>query len=140
MLRSIQPRLRTPVGALVVGTVIAAAGVPSYGWSGPLRIELIVVAGAVMYYVWAGRDTDYAAMLRGQADERQTLRRLKMQALVGVVMTMAAMVAFVVAFAVKAPTWPFVIFIIIPGVMYPAGFLILRERGGADASPDTPDR
>lgn len=56
-------------------------------------------------------------------------------------MTMAAMVAFLVAFAVKAPTWPFIIFVIIPGVTFPAGFLIFRERSvDADASPGIPDR
>jgi hypothetical protein len=64
-----------------------------------------------------------------------------MQALVGVVMTAAAMVAFLVAIVAKAPTWPFVIFIIIPGITFPAGFLIYRERGdGSGNSPGTPDR
>jgi hypothetical protein len=58
--------------------------------------------------VLAGRDSDFAAMLREQAGERQAERRLKLQALVGRVTALAASAAFLAAIAAKATLWPFI--------------------------------
>jgi len=90
MMRSIPPRLRAPVNALAGGSIVAAVSVVAYGWGSLWRIGIVIAGGAVVYYVWAGRDTDYSALLRGQADERQAFRRLKILALVGQVTTAAA--------------------------------------------------
>ena len=136
MMGSIPPRLRAPVRMLVGGAVIDAVAVAAYGWGTLISLGPITLAGAVGYYVWAGRDGDFAAMLRNQPDERQVYRRLKMQALVGRVTTLAAAVAFLVAFAVKATTWPFIMFLTVPSVTFLAGWVIYRDRGDGQDEAD----
>jgi hypothetical protein len=136
MMRSIPPRLRAPVTMLVGGAVIAAVQVAVYGWGTLLSAGPIIVVAAAGYYVLAGTDSDFAAMLRRQADERQAYRRLKAQALVGRVTAGAAAVAFLAAFAAKATLWPFFIFLTIPCVTFLTGLAIYRERG--DSQNDGP--
>jgi L-alanine-DL-glutamate epimerase-like enolase superfamily enzyme len=131
MMRSIPPRLRAPVYMLVGGTAIDAIAVAAWGWRSLTSLGPITVAAAVGYYLLAGRDSDFAAMLRDQADERQAYRRLKIQALVGRVTTGAAAVAYLAASLAKATLWPFAIFVAIPGVTFLAGWLVYREHPGA---------
>jgi L-alanine-DL-glutamate epimerase-like enolase superfamily enzyme len=131
MMRSIPPRLRAPVIMLVGGAVIDAVAVAAWGWGSLVSLGPITVAAVVGYYVLNGRDSDFAAMLRDQADERQAYRRLKIQALVGRVMTGAAAVAYLVAALAKATLWPFTIFLAMAGVAFLAGWVIYRERPGS---------
>ncbi len=130
MMSSLPPRLRAPVIMLTGGAVICAVAVSAWGWSSLLSTGPVTIAAAVGYYVLAGRDSDFAAMLREQADERQADRRLKIQALVGRVTTLAASTAFLAAIAAKATLWPFYIFITVPAVTFAAGWLIYREHPG----------
>jgi L-alanine-DL-glutamate epimerase-like enolase superfamily enzyme len=130
MLRSVPPRLRAPVNMLVGGAVIDAVAVAAWGWGSLVSLGPITVAAAVGYYVLARRDSDFAAMLRDQADERQAYRRLKIQALVGRLTSGAAAVAYLVAAVAKATLWPFAIFLAITGVAFLAGWLIYREHPG----------
>ena len=130
MMGSIPPRLRAPVIMLAGGAVIAAVAVAAWGWGSLLSIGSVTLAAAAGYYVVAGRDSDFAAMLREQADERQAYRRLKIQALVGRITTLAASVAFLAAIAAKATLWPFYIFITVPAVTFLAGWLVYREHPG----------
>jgi len=65
---------------------------------------------------------------RDQADERQTYRRLKIQALVGRITTLAAVVAYLAAAVAKATLWPFAIFVAVPGVAFLLGWVVYRER------------
>jgi len=139
MMRSIPPRLRTPLITLVGGAVCAAVAVAAYGWGSPLHLGPVIVVGPVVSYVWGGRDSDSAAMIRHQVDERQAYRQLKILALVGRVMGGGAVVAYLVAFAAKATLWPFAIFLALFGVATLAGWVIYRERGdGRDDSPGSP--
>jgi hypothetical protein len=141
MMRSIPPRLRAPVTMLVGGAVVAAVGVAVGGWGTLLSAGPIIVIAAAGYYVWAGTDSDFAAMLRRQADERQAYRRLKIQALVGRVTTLAAAVAFLAASAAKAMLWPFALFLAVPGIAFLAGWVVYRERDdGRDDGPGHQDR
>ena len=130
MMGSIPPRLRAPVIMLAGGAVIAAVAVAAWGWGSLLSIGPVTLAAAAGYYVVAGRDSDFAAMLREQADERQAYRRLKIQALVGRITTLAASVAFLAAIAAKATLWPFYVFITVPAVTFLAGWLVYREHPG----------
>jgi len=136
MMRSIPPRLRAPLIMLVGGAVIAAAAVASYGWESLLHLGPVIIVSAAGYYVWAGRDSDSAAMLRYQVDERQAYRQLKIQAWVGRVMGSGAALAYLAAFMAKATLWPFAIFLALFGVASLTGWAIYREPGGGqDESP-----
>ena len=130
MLKSIPPRLRAPVIMLAGGAVITAVAVVAWGWSSLWSVGGLAVLASIGYYFLAGRDSDFAALLRDQADERQAYRRLQMQALVGRVTTLAASIAYLAAALAKAPLWPFAIFIAVPGVTFLAGWLLYREHGG----------
>jgi len=139
MMRSIRPRLRTPLMMLVFGAVFAAAAVVGYGWGSLLHLGPVIIAGPVVYYVWGGRNSDSAAMIRQQLDERQAYRGLKIQAVVGRVMSGGASIAFLAAWAAKATLWPFEIFLALFVVGLLAGWVITRERGdGRDDSPGSP--
>jgi hypothetical protein len=140
MMRSIPPRLRAPLMMLVFGAVFAAAAVAGYGWKSLLHLGPVIIAGPAVYYVWGGRNSDSAAMIRQQLDERQAYRGLKIQAVVGRVMSMGVSVAFLAAWAAKATLWPFEIFLALFVVGLLTGWVITRERGdGPDDSPGSPD-
>lgn len=139
MMRSIPPRLRSPLIALVCGAVFAAVAVAAYGWGSLLRLGPVIILGPALYYVWGGRNSDSAAMVRRQVDERQAYRGLKIQAVVGRVMSGGASIAFLAAWAAKAALWPFEIFLALFAVALAAGWAITRERGdGRDDSPGSP--
>jgi hypothetical protein len=139
MMRSIPPRLRAPLMMLVFGAVFAAVAVAGYGWGSLLHLAPVILAGPVVYYVWGGRNSDSAAMVRQQVDERQAYRALKIQAVVGRVMSGGASVAFLAAWAAKATLWPFEIFLALFAVALVAGWVITRERGdGRDDGPGRP--
>jgi hypothetical protein len=139
MMRPVPPRLRAPLMMIAFGAVFAAAAVAGYGWGSLLRLGPVILAGPVVYYVWGGRNSDSAAMIRQQVDERQAYRGLKIQAVVGRVMSIGACVAFLAAWAAKATLWPFEIFLGLFVVGLVAGWVITRERGdGRDDSPGSP--
>jgi hypothetical protein len=140
MMRSIPPRLRAPLMMIVFGAVFGAVAVVGYGWGSLLHLGPVIIAGPVVYYVWGGRNSDSAAMVRQQLDERQAYRGLKIQAVVGRVMSSGASVAFLAAWAARATLWPFEIFLALFFVGLLAGWGITRERGdGRDDSPGSPD-
>ena len=140
MMRSIPPRLRAPLMMLVFGAVFAAVAVAAYGWGSLLHLGPVIIAGPAVYYVWGGRNSDSAAMIRQQLDERQAYRGLKIQAVVGRVMSIGASIAFLAAWAAKATLWPFEIFLALFAVALVAGWVITREHGdGRDDSPGSPD-
>ena len=140
MMRSIPPRLRTPLTLLVCDAVFAAVAVAAYGWGSLLYLGPVIILGPALYYVWGGRNSDAAAMIRYQTDERQAYRQLKMQAVMGRVMSGGVSIAFLAAWAAKATLWPFEIFLALFAVALIAGWVITRERGdGRDDSPGSPD-
>jgi hypothetical protein len=65
--------------------------------------------------------------MRDAADERQAYRRLKTQALVGIVTSGAVGVTYLAALAAKATLWPLTILIFVPGVTFIVGWAIYRE-------------
>jgi hypothetical protein len=130
MMRFLRPRLRVPVAVAVVGTAANAAVVVSQGWTTAIYVEIPWLALAVGYYVWGGKDTDVGAVIGSRADERQASLEMKVTALQGKVMTAAAVVAFLIAVAVKATIWPFAIFVVLAGLSGFAGWAIYRQDGG----------
>jgi hypothetical protein len=113
----------------VAGAAITAVVVAVHGWGGPVYEVLLpfVVLLAAAYYLWGGRDSDAAAVLRREPDERQLQRRLRVQALVGRVMSLAAGVAYLVAFSERATLWPFGIALALPGLAAAAGWVLYRD-------------
>ncbi len=139
MMRSIPPRLRSPLILLVCGAVFAAVAVAAYGWGSLLHLGPVIILGPALYYVWGGRNSDSAAMIRYQVDERQTYRQLRIQAVVGRIMSGGASIAFLAAWAAKVTLWPFAIFLALFVVALLAGWVITRERGDSrDDNPGSP--
>jgi hypothetical protein len=130
MKRFVPPRLRAPVSMLVGGAVITAIVVPAHGWGTLATLAPLTVVLAVGWYLSGGRDSDFGALMRDKADERQAYRRLKTQALVGIVMSAAVGVAYLAALAAKATLWPLGILIFVPGVTFIVGWVVYREPGG----------
>ena len=127
MLRSVPPRLRAPVSMLVGGAAIAAVAVPARGWGTLVTLGPLVAVLAVGWYLVGGRDSDFGALMRDTADERQAYRRLKTQALVGIVTSGAVGVIYLAALAAKATMWPLSILVLVPGVTFLAGWMLYRE-------------
>lgn len=112
----IPARLRAPLLIVVAGLVVGGVDVARYGWAaGPVVVLAAVVVGVpVVLYRWGARDTDGGAAIRRQLDERQAYQRLRVQALVGRVMTLAAAGAFLGAVSAKATLWPFAVALALP--------------------------
>ena len=131
MMKFLPPRLRMPVQMLVVGAVGTLIGVIVWGWVAVVTILPFTLIVAAWYYVLGGRDSDVAAIVLGRGDERQAYRRLRMQALMGQVMSVAVGVTFIVAVATKTTMWPFAVLVPLPVLSLVVGGLIYREHPGA---------
>jgi hypothetical protein len=138
MMSFVRPRLRVPVAVAILGTAATTAVVVSQGWTTGLYVEIAWVVLAVGYYVWGGKDSDVGAVIGSRADERQASLEMKVTALQGKVMAAAAVVAFLIAVAVKATIWPFAAFVGLAGLSGFAGWVIYREHDdGQESDPDT---
>jgi hypothetical protein len=121
---------------LAGGAVIAAVVPSAHGWEPLLGLGLFTVLCAVGWYLAGGRDSDFGALMSDKADERQAYRRLKTQALVGIVTSGAVGVAYLAALAAKATIWPLGILLFVPGITFIVGWAIYREpSGGQDEGP-----
>ena len=130
MKRSVPPRLRAPLSMLVGGAAIAAVVPSAHGWRPLLGLGLFTVLCAAGWYLAGGRDSDFGALMRDKADERQAYRRLKVQALVGIVTSGAILVTYLAALATKATIWPLGILLFVPGITFIVGWAMYREPGG----------
>jgi hypothetical protein len=130
MRRSLPPRWRALVLLLVAALGAVAIGGATHGWRSVLYVLPIPLAILAFVYIMAGRDSDYGAALRLERDERQAVLRLKMQALVGRVLSLAVAVAYVVAVAAKAMLWPWAVLLGVMVISFIAGQLIYGERRG----------
>jgi hypothetical protein len=74
------------------------------------------------------------AILR-QADERQEYERLRVQALVGRVLSIAVAIAYAVAVAVKAQLWPWAVLLGVMATSFVVGRMVYGPHGdGPDQS------
>jgi uncharacterized membrane protein len=131
------PRWRAPAVLIVAALVALVFGGAEHGWSTLPEILPIPVAVGVFLFVMAGRDSDYGATLRRQLDERQALQRLKIQALVGRVLSIAVVIAYFVAVSDKATLWPWAVMVAVMAVCFITGRLVYDEHGsgsGEDTS------
>ena len=128
MMKFLPPRLRAPVNMIVGGSVITVIGVILNGWVAAAFLIPFVVIFTAWYYVLGGGDSDLAAVVLGQGDERQAYRRLRMQALVGRVLSLAVGVISIVAVAVKATLWPVLVLVGLLPLTLLAGWAMYREH------------
>jgi hypothetical protein len=85
---------------------------------------------SVAFLVLGGRDTDAGAAVRRELDERQAQQRLRVQALVGRVLSLGMAVGYVVASATKVTLWPWATLLGLLVVSFLAGWLVYGDRGG----------
>ena len=132
----IRPRLRKPLARAIAGTVLVGAwAVGSPHWWLAVT-EVVVLAMAVAWYVWAGQEDDEGALLGSRADERQKLVGQQARALAGVVGMATAYTGLAIALAVKpADAWPFAVVLAVTGFGYLFGLSTYGsgELDGADS-------
>jgi hypothetical protein len=135
MLRFIRPRLRKPLlrGIALLG-IAGAWVIGSHTWEPAIVIAVVAVGQTVARYIWAGADTDEAALLGSRADERQKQVGLQARALAGAVAIAAAYTGLVITLAVKrADAWPFAALLAVTGFAYLLG---LSSYGSGEPGPE----
>jgi hypothetical protein len=126
---SIPPRLRAPAVLAIAALVALAIGGASHGWGSVAYVAPIPLAIVIGFYLWSGRDSDTGAAIRGQLDERQAYRRLRVQALVGRILSVAVAVGYIAASAGKAVLWPWAVLLGVLAVSFLIGWLVYGEHG-----------
>jgi hypothetical protein len=88
-------------------------------------------------------DNDIGAIYGSLGDERQQMVRLRAQALAAQLMTLTAVIGFMVQLARQAPTWPFAVITGVAAVSFVIGLATYRVHdtfpgssdGGKERSP-----
>jgi hypothetical protein len=122
--------MRAPARLLIGGLVALGVGGATHGWGTVPDILPIPVILVVAFYVWGGRESDLGAALRSQLDERQAHQRLKIQALVGRVLSLGVALAYIAAAATKTVLWPWAALLGVTALTLLIGWLVYGERGG----------
>ena len=130
MRRSLPSRWRALMVLAIAALVALGIGAAHHGWKSVLYVLPIVLAIGIFAFVTSGRDTDYGAALRAEFDERQQLQRLKTQALVGRVLSIAVTFAYVVVLVAHAIVWPWAVLLALMAASFIGGRLLYGERGG----------
>jgi hypothetical protein len=88
------------------------------------------VVAAFGYYLWGGtgRDSDTGAMLSSRTDERQSLLRMRAQALAAMAVAVTGVAGFTVAVAFRVPAWPFLPVLGVEVIAFIASLAICRAR------------
>lgn len=136
MRRSLPPRWRAPIVLSAAAIAALILGGSSHGWASAAYLSPVVVAVIVGYSMWAGRDSDSAAVIRRQADERQAVIRLKVQAFVGRALSVAVALAYLIALTTHTTLWPFAVLLAVLAVSFLTAWLIYRERSTHDRADD----
>jgi hypothetical protein len=107
MNRSSYRRLRTPVFALVFGSVISTAIGIGQSWVGAAITYAVTAIISAIFLLYGWSESDAAAVISGKADERQELVRLKAAHAGLVTAVLAVGIACLVSAIVKATFWPY---------------------------------
>jgi hypothetical protein len=132
MMKSVPPRLRRPLLVLVIGVVALVVIGAIHGWAAVAYIAPIVVVLVIGYYVWGGRDSDLAAIIRLEPDERQADLLIRVEALVGRVLSLAVLVAYIVAISTHVRLWPFAVLLAVPVGAGAIGWAFYHERNNSN--------
>ncbi len=136
MRRSLPPRWRAPIVLAAAAVAALILGGASHGWASAAYLSPVLVVLIVGCYLWAGRDSDSAAVMRRQPDERQAVIRLKVQAFVGRALSVAVALAYLIAVTTNATLWPFAALLAVLAVSFLTAWLIYRERSTDDDADD----
>ncbi len=117
---------RLLVTALVLAWfgAFAAAAAVGQGWGAAVPLAVAAIPMAIVYYVWGGRDSDFAALLVGRrADERQALIRTRARALAGNAMYAIAVIGTIGALTLPdnggwRRNWPFAVVVVVGTISY----------------------
>ena len=137
MKSSMSPRLRAPVLFAAGTLIVLVVGGATRGWSSLADVVPIPLIVLVALYALGGRETDSGALIRRQLDERQAYDRLRVQALVGRVLSLAVATAYTIAVATKATLWPWAILLGLMTISFVIGRLLYGDRGSHRADHDT---
>lgn len=129
-------RLRTPVFALVFGSMISTAIGIGQSWIGAAIAYAVTAIVAVIFYLvgWGESESDASAVIGGRADERQQLVRLKAAQAGLVTAVVAAGIACLVSAAVKATFWPYEVIVDVVAFAYLVGLRVYGVSAPAEGS------
>jgi hypothetical protein len=116
---------------LLSGSAAATAFGIRLGWKFAVITEVVVLVAVGIVYLTGKEDTDAGAILGNRADERQSLVMLRASRLAHIVALVATIVAFVIAVAVRAAYWPF---LVLYGVLVVAYLVGLHVYGAHDVA------
>jgi hypothetical protein len=119
----------TTVGLVVGGGALAAA--TWVGGEHGLAVGLVIFYGlaAAVAYVWSGRDTDVAAIMRVGGDERQRRLDRDATAISGLAMGVAAIVGAIVESARNhGDIGAYGVICVVGGLSYAVSLVVLRRR------------
>jgi hypothetical protein len=133
-------RLRTPIFALIFGSVISTAIGIGQSWIGAAVAYAITVMVSAIFFVYGWSETDAAAVIGGKADERQALVRLR-AANAGLVTAVVALgIACLASAIAKTVFWPYEVIVDVVAVAYLIGLraygVTLPATEGADSQSD----
>lgn len=121
-------------GATVAVLVVGGGGLAAATWVGGdrgLAIGLIAfyAVAALAAYIWSGRDSDVAAIMRAAGDERQRRLDRDATALSGLAMGLAAIIGAIVSAARNhGDVGGYGVICFVGGVTYTMSLLILKRR------------
>ena len=113
---------------VVVGGGVAAATWLNgdHGWAIASIVIYAVLASAA--YIWAGRSSDVAAIMRAGGDERQRSLDRDATALVGLAVTLVALIGAIVELGRTGNPGVYGLFCVVAGAVYMVSLLVLRRR------------
>ena len=107
-----------------VGVAIATWVGGSHGWAIAAIVTYAVLAGGA--YVWAGRSSDVAALIRGGGDERGLDRDAT--ANTAIVMSIAAVLGALISIGRTGNPGVYGEFCVIGGITYAVSLFVLQRR------------
>lgn len=131
-------RLRTPVFALLFGSMISTAIGIGQSWIGAAIAYAVTAIMAMLFALvgWSESEGDASAVIGGRADERQQLVRLK-AAQAGLVTAVAAAgLACLVSAVLKAVFWPYEVIVDVIAAAYLIGLRVYGVSLPAEGNPE----
>ena len=109
-------------GAIAVATWVSG----DHGLAVGLVVFYVIAAGIA--YVWSGRDTDVAAIMRWDGDERQFGIDREANVITAHAMGIAAIIGAIVNTAVNGDPGGYGVICFVGGVTYVVSLVVLRRR------------